>query len=104
MDIRPSEAAMAIQTHPIVRSHPETGRKALFVSPGYTIGIEGMGAEEGWALLLKVFRHQSQPRFVHRQGWAQNMLVMWDNRCLNHMATGGYQGHRRVLHRTTVAG
>ena len=104
MDIRPSEAAMATQIHPIVRVHPETGRKALFVSPGYTIGIEGMGAEEGWELLLKIFRHQSQPRFVHRQSWAQNMLVIWDNRCLNHMATGGYDGHRRLLHRTTVAG
>jgi taurine dioxygenase len=104
MDIRPSEAARATQTHPIVRAHPETGRKALYVSPGYTVGIDGMDKEEGWALLLRLFRHQSQPRFVHRQSWRTNMLVMWDNRCLNHMATGGYQGHRRVLHRTTVAG
>ncbi|HET9159570.1 MAG TPA: TauD/TfdA family dioxygenase [Caulobacteraceae bacterium] len=104
MDIRPSKAALASRTHPMVRAHPETGRKALFFSPGYTIGIEGMGEEDGWALLLKLFRHQAQPQFVHRQSWAANMLVMWDNRCLNHMATGGYQGHQRVLHRTTVAG
>jgi len=104
MDIRPSESARAMQAREVVRTHPETGRPALYVSPGYTIGIEGMDQEEGWALLLRLFRHQSQPRFVHRQSWRANMLVMWDNRCLNHMATGGYQGHRRVLHRTTVAG
>jgi taurine dioxygenase len=104
MDIRPSEAARATQTHPLVRTHPETGRKAIYASPGYTIGIEGMSREEAWPLLLSLFRHQAQPRFVHRQSWRTNMLVIWDNRCLNHMATGGYQGHRRVLHRTTVAG
>ena len=104
MDIRPSDAARATQVHPLVRAHPETGRKALYASPGYTIGIEGMEREEAWPLLLSVFRHQAQPRFVHRQSWRENMLVMWDNRCLNHMATGGYDGYRRVLHRTTVAG
>jgi taurine dioxygenase len=104
MDIRPSEAARVQQAHDLVRVHPETGRQALYVSPGYTIGIEGMERDEAWPLLLTLFRHQAHPRFVHRQAWRTNMLVMWDNRCLNHMATGGYQGHRRVLHRTTVAG
>jgi taurine dioxygenase len=104
MDIRPSEAALATRTHPMVQPHPETGRKALFVNAGYTVGIEDMDQDLGWALLLKLFRHQAQPRFVYRHAWRENMLVMWDNRCLTHMATGGYQGHRRVLHRTTVAG
>lgn len=104
MDIRPSEAARAVQPHPLVRAHPETGRMVLYVNPGYTVGVEGMDDEEARSLLFGLFRHQSQPRFVHRQSWLPNMLVMWDNRCLNHMATGGYQGHRRVLHRTTVAG
>jgi taurine dioxygenase len=104
MDIRPSEAARAKRTHPIVRTHPETGRKALFVNPGYTQSIAGMSQEDGWALLLELFKHQSQPRFVYRHRWAKDMLVMWDNRCLTHMATGGYQGHARLLHRTTVAG
>ena len=56
MDIRPSEAALASRTHPMVRTHPETGRKALFVNPGYTIAIEGMDEDEGWALLLKLFK------------------------------------------------
>jgi taurine dioxygenase len=104
MDIRPSEAARAKRTHPVVRAHPETGRKALFVNPGYTEAIVGMSQEDGWALLLQLFKHQSQPDFVYRHRWARDMLVMWDNRCLTHMATGGYQGHARLLHRTTVAG
>jgi len=104
MDIRPSEAARATRTHPVVRVHPETGRKALFVNPGYTQAIAGMSEEAGWALLLRLFKHQAQPAFVYRHHWAQNMLLMWDNRCLTHMATGGYQGHARLLHRTTVAG
>lgn len=104
MDIRPSETARATQTHPVVRTHPETGRKTLYVSPSYTVAIEDMDEAEGWDLLVSLFRHQAQPRFVHRQSWAKNQLVIWDNRCLNHMATGGYQGHQRILHRTTVAG
>jgi taurine dioxygenase len=104
MDIRPSEAARAKRTHPVVRAHPETGRKALFVNPGYTEAIVGMSQEDGWALLLQLFKHQSQSDFVYRHRWARDMLVMWDNRCLTHMATGGYQGHARLLHRTTVAG
>lgn len=104
MDIRPSEAANAKQTHPLIRTHEETGRKALFCSPGYTIGVEGMSDEEARELLYPLFRWQSRPEFVYRHHWEPDMLVMWDNRCLNHMATGGYQGHRRLLHRTTVAG
>jgi len=102
--VRPSESARATQKHPLVRTHPESGKKALFASPGYTIGIEGMETEEARELLYPLFRHQSKPDFVYRHHWRENMLVMWDNRCLNHMATGGYQGYRRLLHRTTVAG
>ncbi len=104
MTIRPSEAAYATQPHELVKTHPETGRKALFASPGYTIGVEGMDDEDAKALLYPLFRHQSRPEFQYRHHWEPDMLVMWDNRCLNHMATGGYQGHRRLLHRTTVAG
>jgi taurine dioxygenase len=104
MAIRPSPEARKTQSHPMMRIHPETGRKALFVNPGYTIAIEGMAHEEGWPLLLKLFKHQTRPEFVYRHRWAENMLVIWDNRSVLHMATGGYQGHARVLHRTTVAG
>lgn len=102
MAIRYDESALATQTHPVARRHPETGRLALFVSPGYTIGIEGLPADEGQALLNELFAHQGQERFVYRHRWRAGMLVMWDNRCLVHAATGGYAGHRRLLHRITV--
>jgi taurine dioxygenase len=102
MAIRYSDSAMATQLHPIGRAHPETGRTALFVSPGYTIGVEGMGDDEGAELLSILFEHQARAEFVYRHQWSQGTLLMWDNRCLNHAATGGYDGHRRLLHRITV--
>ena len=102
MAIRYDDSALATQTHPIARRHPETGRTALYVSPGYTIGIDGLPDDEAGAVLLELFQHQARPEFVYRHRWQQDMLVMWDNRCLVHAATGGYQGHRRLLHRITV--
>jgi len=103
MAIRFDDSALATQLHPIARVHPETGRTALFVSPGYTIGIEGMPEDEARAILLELFAHQSAEAMVYRHRWAEGMLVMWDNRCIVHAATGGYQGYARLLHRITVA-
>jgi taurine dioxygenase len=103
MAIRYSDSALATQTHPITRVHPETGRTALFVSMGYTIGIDGMTEAESTPVLKELFAHQSKPEFVFRHKWSSNMLIMWDNRCVIHAATGGYQGHKRLLHRITVA-
>jgi taurine dioxygenase len=102
MAIRFDESAMATQTHPIARVHPETGRTALFVSPGYTIGIDGLPDDEAQDLLRELYTHQGRDEFVYRHRWQADMLVMWDNRCLVHAATGGYPGHRRLLHRITV--
>lgn len=102
MAIRYDDSALATQTQPIARVHPETGRTALFVSPGYTIGIDGMPDAEAQPLLLELFRHQTKPEFVYRHVWQQGTLLLWDNRCLVHAATGGYDGHRRLLHRITV--
>jgi len=102
MAIRFDDSALATQTHPIARVHTETGRTALFVSPGYTIGIDGLPDDEAQSILKELFVHQGQDRFVYRHRWQQGMLVMWENRCLVHAATGGYQGHRRLLHRITV--
>ena len=102
MAITWSDSAMATQLHPIARVHPETGRTALFVSPGYTIGIDGMPAQEAESLLMELFAHQVKPEFVYRHRWSQGMLILWDNRCLVHAATGGYQGHARLLHRITI--
>jgi taurine dioxygenase len=103
MAIRYDDSALATQTHPIARVHPETGRTALFVSPGYTIGIEGLSEAEASPLLMQLFKHQVQERFVYRHRWSAGMLVLWDNRCVVHAATGGYQGHARLLHRITLA-
>lgn len=104
MDIRPSDAANAKQAHPIVRPHAETGAPVLFVNMGYTEAIAAMPTEQGWSLLTRLFAHQIQEAFILRQAWSPGHLVMWDNRRVIHRATGGYEGHRRVLHRTTVAG
>lgn len=103
MAIRYSDEAMAVERQPIARVHPETGRTALFVSPGYTIGIEGMDDAQARPLLLELFEHQVREAHIYRHRWAPNMLVLWDNRCVIHRATGGYEGHNRLLHRITVA-
>ncbi len=102
MNIRSSDSALATQEHPLIRRHPETGRDALFISPAYTIGIAGLSEQAGRELLDALFQHCQMPEFVYRHQWQAGMLTMWDNRCLNHRATGGYEGHRRLLHRVTV--
>lgn len=103
MDILPGEAANATQRHPLVPAHPETGRRGFFSTLGYIIGIEGMEQDAAITLLRELYAWQSQDRFVYRQRWEPGMLVMWDNRAVLHRATGGYEGHRRELHRTTIA-
>lgn len=102
MDIRPSDAAMATQLHPIIRAHPETGRLGIFSCLGYIIGIDGMGHDESLELLAELHAWQTRDEFVYRHRWQPGMLVMWDNRSLLHRATGGYEGHDRELHRTTI--
>lgn len=103
MAIRPSEAAMATQAHPLVRRHPETGEEALFSCAGYIIGIEGLDDSDAFALLVELLAWQGRDEFVYRHHWEPGMLVMWDNRSVLHKATGGYEGYRRELHRTTIA-
>lgn len=91
--------------HPVVRTHPETGRKALFVSPRFTIGIEDMPGDEGQALLDELFDHATRPEFVYRHKWRKGDLVFWDNRCTMHLACRGVpEDQIRHMHRTTVAG
>ena len=92
------------KTHPIVRVHPETGRKTLFINPGYVKTVKGLTDEEAFFLLVELYGVTHDERFVYRHQWEPDMLLMWDNRCTQHMATGGYDGHARLMHRTTVAG
>lgn len=103
MTIRPSETARATQLHDFIRHHPETGRQGLFGCLGYIIGFEGMADDEAMPLLVELYAWAGQEAFQYRHRWAPGMLIMWDNRSLLHAATGGYQGHARRLHRTTIA-
>jgi taurine dioxygenase len=90
--------------HPVVRVHPVTRRKALFVNPVYTQRFADMSVAESKPLLDFLGMHCTRPEFQCRLRWQDGMLVMWDNRSTMHLAINDYDGHRRLLHRTTVAG
>lgn len=103
MDIRPSDEALAEQTHPLIRPHPETGRLGIFGAPlAYIMGLVGMEEDASRALLKALHDWQVRDEFIYRHVWAPDMLVLWDNRSVLHRATGGYEGYARLLHRTTV--
>ena len=104
MKFRLSEEAEEMRSHPLVRVHPLSGRKSIYASQVYTIGIEGLSAEEGAELLNFLHEHLTQEKYIFHHKWAKNTLLMWDNRAVNHFAEGGYDGHLRVMHRTTVKG
>lgn len=103
MAIKPGDAALATCSHPLIRKHPETGEEAIYSSLSYVVGIEGMDEIEAMQLVLELNNWCEQEQFLYRHKWEPNMLILWDNRCLNHKATGGYDGFRRELHRTTIA-
>ena len=104
MKIKPSPKAKEFILHPLVRTHPETRKKSLFINQVYSIAIEGMNEKDSNELLTFLFLHMDQDKYIYKHKWQENMLVMWDNRSVNHCAQGGYQGYQRLLHRTTLAG
>ena len=85
-----------------MRLHPPTGRPALFASPTYTTRLDGMTADESAPILSFLYDHMARPEFTIRQRWQEGDLLMWDNRAVVHLAVNDYDGHRRLLHRTTV--
>lgn len=91
-------------THPLVRTHPETGRKALYVNVAHTSGIVGMTDEESAPLLKFLFEHQVKAEFTCRFVWQPHSLAFWDNRCTQHNPVNDYHGFKRVMHRITLAG
>jgi len=90
--------------HPMVRVHPATGRKALFVSEGFTTRIVGLPEAESRELLDHLFRHMIDERFMYRHLWQPDDIVMWDNRATIHHATPLEEGQRRIMYRTTIRG
>jgi taurine dioxygenase len=90
--------------HPVVRTHPETGRRSLYVSFGHTIRFEDMTEAESAPLLEFLFGHQIQPELTCRFAWRPGSLAFWDNRCSLHYPINDYDGHRRVMHRITLEG
>jgi taurine dioxygenase len=90
--------------HPVVRTHPETGRKALFVSEHFTTRIVGLPEDESRALLDELFAHSVKPEFIYRHEWREHDMVFWDNRSLMHLAAGTPDHLRRKLYRTTIEG
>ena len=104
MKIKSSKSANKQHLHPVVREHKDTKRKSLFVNPVYTVGIEGMTDMEAYTFLSEIFEHMTQDKYVYRHQWDADMLIMWDNRSVMHMAEGGYDGYERLMHRITIAG
>lgn len=90
--------------HPVLRTHPETGRRALYVNEGHTSRFAGMTEAESAGLLGYLFRHQVRPEFTCRFTWRPGSVALWDNRCCLHNPVNDYHGHRRVMHRITLAG
>ncbi|AVG17707.1 taurine dioxygenase [Chromobacterium vaccinii] len=91
-------------SHPLVRIHPESGRRALFVSEGFTVAVNDLPEAEGQALLQFLFAHQSRPEFSIRWRWQPGDVAFWDNRCTIHYAVDDYRPARRVMHRATILG
>lgn len=100
----PMYAAHPPVSHPVARTNPETGRKALFVNPDFTTHIEGVSARESDALLHFLYDHMAQPEFQVRWKWKPNTVAFWDNRWTQHCALADYFPQRRCMRRATIAG
>jgi len=98
------ELATQDSRHPIVITHPLSGRKGLYVNPGFTLHIEGMSESESAAILGFIYEHCQTPEFQCRIRWNEGDVTMWDNRATWHKALNDYHGHRRYMHRVTIEG
>ena len=103
-DGKDSVAKEYVAEHPVVRTHPETGRKALYVNVAHTARFKDMTEQESAPLLAYLYRHQVRPEFTCRFSWQVGSIALWDNRCTQHNPVNDYHGHRRLMHRITLAG
>jgi taurine dioxygenase len=103
-DGRPEAKSRYQAVHPVIRTHPETGRKALYVNVAHTTHFDGMTEAESKPLLEYLFKHQVRPEFTCQFRWAAGSMAFWDNRAAQHNAINDYAGHRRVMQRITLAG
>jgi taurine dioxygenase len=103
-DAREDARTEYLAEHPVVRTHPETGRRSLYVNIAHTVRFQDMTEEESAPLLGYLFQHQVRPEFTCRFQWAVGSIAFWDNRCTLHNPVNDYHGYRRVMHRITLAG
>ena len=99
-----AEKIVTEASHPIVRTHPETGRKALYCSAAHSIRIDGMSEEESEPILKYLYSIQQKPELSCRWHWEPGSVAFWDNRCAQHNALNDYHGHLRIMHRVTLEG
>ncbi|MDH4169144.1 MAG: TauD/TfdA family dioxygenase [Acidimicrobiia bacterium] len=102
-DLGAMQAAFPPVHHPVARTHPETGRRALFVNGNFTTAIDGLTPTESRAVLPLLLNHVGSPPFQFRHRWSDGDLLLWDNRCVQHYAVPDYTD-RRIMHRLTIAG
>ena len=100
----PDLSSLPSATHPVVRTHPVTGRKILYVNRTFTAHLEGLPAAEGDAVLAWLYEHQAKPEFQCRWRWRQGDLAIWDNRATHHYAIADYGDEPRTIHRVTLEG
>ncbi|MGB0582940.1 MAG: TauD/TfdA dioxygenase family protein, partial [Limisphaerales bacterium] len=104
MQVETNDKALEEMEHPVIRTHPETGRKCLFVNRTFTIRFKDMTEEESAPLLNQLFAHASQEQFTCRFRWTKGAVAFWDNRAVLHYALNDYSGHRREMHRVAISG